>query len=366
MGRIAILTFHTALNYGALLQAYALQQTLNDQNATVEILDYRNEIIDKAYYYPTLFERKSVREIIKYVVQGKAELKRRDKFDEFRRKKLVLSSERYTCANVQMANDRYDLFVAGSDQVWNYMAHGFDKNYFLEFVTDPRKKRSYAASIGLSELSDEVGVEYKRLLKDYPVCSVREKQGIDALEEIGITQARLDIDPSFLLDKEQWCEKLEIKEEKKNYIFAYYFQLTDSLKAFVEKLAVETGCYVVYLGSAWKAPFSCKCKPVKTAGPIDFVTIICNAKYVVTNSFHGTAFSINFNKTFFVELLKKDSQVNSRLINILKATNLMGREISTIGSMKNAVNSEIAWDEVNSRIHVLRETSMSYIQEWLK
>lgn len=365
MKKVGILTFHAALNYGALLQAFALQQALTDQGDVVEIIDYRNPIIDNMYYYPGLFERKNVRDVIKYILQGKSEKRKRAKFEEFRRQKLTISAKRYTNENIQSANNEYDLFVTGSDQVWNYMAHGFDKNFFLSFVDCPEKKRSYAASIGLSELPDDKKNEYAKLLQDYPICSVREKQGVDILARLGIQSRRLDIDPTLLLDKNEWCKRLAIKQQEQNYILAYYFQLTPTLKKFIEELSERTGCCVVYLGSALKDPFLCKCKAIKSADPVDFVTTICNAKYVVTNSFHGTAFSINFQKTFFVELLKKDSQVNSRITNILNETGLLGQQISSFETIQEAKDCYIDWNVVNKKIQKLRENSDLYIREWL-
>mgnify|MGYP004473138233 FL=1 len=368
MKKIAILTFHRALNYGALLQAFALQQSLNESGTEIEaeILDYRNDVLEKMYYYPSLRERHDIKSIAKYFLQGRNELRRRERFERFRLSNLPISSKVYTTSNVRDANQEYDAFIVGSDQVWNYKAHSFDENYFLGFVEDNTKKKSYAASFGISALPDDQIPRYRALLQSFGLCSVREEQGIEILRQLGINLARIDIDPSFLLDKQDWIRHFSIRKSKEKYIFAYYFELTPTMKKFVEELSKKTGYYVKYLGNALHSPFDCPCKADKTAGPIEFIDAIYNASYIVTNSFHGTAFAINFNIPFFVELLKSDAKVNSRIENILSATDLVQRQIVNYCNIEDAMSHDIDWDAVNKRVFDMRTYSMDYIKELVK
>lgn len=360
--KIAILTFHRALNYGALLQAFALKTIISQQGHDVDILDYRNPVIESAYYYPKLSQRKDIKSILKYFLQGKNEIGKRERFECFRLQYLSLSSKQYTDVDVKDSVSSYDLFVVGSDQVWNYQAHGFDENYFLRFVDDKSKKASYAASIGLSTLSESIKAKYKVLLRDYPICSVREQMGAELLKGLGIS-TRIDLDPSLLMTSGEWCNAFSVKKSSKKFIFAYYFELTDTLKAFVEELAEKEGCSIRYFGSAICAPFKGKCEAIKMADPVDFIESIYNAEYIVTNSFHGTAFAINFNKKFFVELLQKDEKVNSRLVNILKMTSLEGRQICCFDNITLAVQQPINWNYVNRMLKKKRAESIGYIQE---
>lgn len=364
--KIAILTFHRALNYGALLQAFALQKILEYQGNQVEILDYRNDVIEKAYYFPRLKERHNLKSIVKFILQGKSEIKRRENFEVFRNERLKLSSNIYTKENIDKSNALYELFITGSDQVWNYKAHDFDGNYFLQFVKNSNKKRSFAASIGLNDVPREYEEQYFKFLNDFVLCSVREQQGLKILNRLGITKGRVDIDPTFLLKRDEWVECLGIKKSNERFIFAYYFEVTPELKSFVESLSKKTGYCVRYLGYALKAPFECKCEAIKTAGPIEFVESMYNAEYIVTNSFHGTAFSINFNKRFYVELLKRGADVNSRLINILEYTGLDKRKIDKFETVEAALEAEINWEIINKKMDVMRNTSMSYIREITK
>ena len=365
MRKVGIITFHRALNYGALLQTYALQETLSNQGYETKIIDYRCDVIEQAYYFKSLFERKGCKEILKWILQGSSEKRKRKKFDDFRNEYLNLTEIDYTNNTIGDSNDLFDTFITGSDQVWNYRAHDFDKNYFLTFVESNERKYSYAASIGLSDLPKEYITQYLDLLREFKVCSVREKQGADLLQRIGIENLRVDIDPTILFDKNQWIDRMGLRRRKDKYIFVYYFELTNTMKLFVERLAMETGLKVVYVGNAMRSPFTCKCVGLKTAGPVEFLDAIYNAEYVVTNSFHGVAFSIIFCKTFFVELLETDAAVNSRLINILSMTNLLNRQINVVSKEDLLVaNSDIQWEQVNETLDLARTNAIKYLRSF--
>lgn len=360
--KVGIITFHRALNYGALLQAFALRYSLLKLGAEAQILDYRNPIMEDMYSYPSFSQRKNLRDKVKFLIQGKSELKRRAKFEYYRNKYLNLTNELHTEEDMKLVSDEYDKLITGSDQVWNYGAHNFDKNYFLKFANERAKKYSYAASFGISSLPKEYTSEYKSVLSDFAMCSVREKQGLEILSTLGIENRRIDLDPTMLLPKEDWLSQFNISvNPKQKYIFAYYFELTGTLRSYIEQLAKKTDCTVVFVGNPLKAPFRCKCKALKTADPIDFVNAIANAEYVVTNSFHGTVFSIIFNKKFYVELLKTDSKVNSRIENILYTFSLENRIIDA-----HSQSDEVDWNLVNSQMCEMRKESVDYLKEILK
>ncbi|MBP3308783.1 MAG: polysaccharide pyruvyl transferase family protein [Clostridia bacterium] len=357
--RIGIITFHRALNYGALLQAYALREALKACGAETSVIDYRNPIIENMYSYPSLFQRKGLKSKMKYILQGGAEKRRRSKFEFFRKQFLNLGdNDYYTGEDISKSLEHFDKFITGSDQVWNYDAHNFDKNYLLSFVGDKKKKFSYAASFGVSQLPEKYMEDYKAHLSDFSACSVREEQGLDILNELGITSGRVDVDPTMLLTKNDWISNFKISEKSGKYIFVYYFELTNTMKEYIERLATNTGCSVVLVGNPIKSPLKCKCKFLRTADPVEFISALANSTYVVTNSFHGTALSIILNKTFYVELLKKQSKVNSRIENILKLFSLEDRIIS------DSLNDfQINWEEVNDKMAKMRKISLAYLGE---
>jgi len=364
--KVGILTFHRALNYGALLQAYALQCTLNDLKIDSEIIDYRNPLIEEMYRYKGFFERKGIKDKIKYLLQKNTEIEKRKKFELFRKDMLLLTNESYfNDSDLRKINDKYNFYITGSDQVWNYDAHGFDKNYFLDFVDNSNKRISYAASFGISKIPEKHQMKYVSLLSGISVHSVREVIGQELIKNLTGLEARLDLDPTLLLEKKQWSEKVGVWDKPERYILLYCFELTSSMKKFIEKLSDKTGLEVRYFGKAFRSTLNVKCVSIKNADPFDFVRSFIYADYVITNSFHGTAFSINLNKTFFVELLVDASSVNSRLENIIHLTGLESRYIRNDKSIEEYLSDGINWKKVNKILDKKRKESISFLKETL-
>lgn len=147
---VGILTFHRALNYGAVLQAYALKTAIETKGHKAEIIDYRNSVIESLYKYPKLSDQKTIKDKIKYILCSRWEKSKRDKFELFRKTQLEIENAKaYTEGDIADIKDLYDVFLVGSDQVWNPDAHNFDKNFYLDFVSQKHKKHSYAASFGV-------------------------------------------------------------------------------------------------------------------------------------------------------------------------------------------------------------------------
>lgn len=366
MKKIGILTFHRALNYGALLQTYALQTAIKRMGADVQIIDYKNQVIEELYRYKSFSERKSINEKAKYILQCRQELAKRQRFEDFRRKALNLTPKIYTSSDqIDAEEEGFDYIITGSDQVWNPMAHRFDKRYLLDFVKDDRKKVSYAASFGLSSLNEEYVLEYRRLLYGFPVISVREESGAEIVrKQLGLS-ARVDVDPTFLLNENEWRSACKGSEVTGNFILLYSFELTPGIKIMAEKLAKKTGLEILYFGRFLRTPFNAKFRYMPYAGPFEFISAFLNARYIVTNSFHGTAFSINFNKEFYLELLIQNKHVNSRLENIIAMTGLETQYINEDGDMERYLSNRIDWDQVNIIMSTAKEDSLQYLRNRL-
>ena len=166
--KVGILTFHRATNYGAVLQAFALKRAIEKKGHSADVVDYRNQKIESLYEYKGFFAQKGLKNKIRFVLRVNEGKRRRIKFDKFRSEFLGLESAVvYTKDNIDLANSVYDTFFVGSDQVCNPGAHDFDKNFYLDFVSDNSKKRSYAASFGVSEISPEFKAETARLLSTF-------------------------------------------------------------------------------------------------------------------------------------------------------------------------------------------------------
>lgn len=364
--RVGILTFHRAVNYGALLQAFALQRTLYGIGVESQIIDYRNQIIEDMYRFKSFFERRTIKSKIKYFIQGKNDIACIQKFEKFRDDRLNLTSDIYYNAHdLKKIEDSFDLYITGSDQVWNYNAHGFDENYFLDFVINHKKRFSYAASFGITSIPEIYQRRYKLLLSCMQVRSIREEEGKILVKDIFGMDSRVDLDPTLLMTKRQWIEQVGYRNSEEKYILVYCFGLTDTMKEFVEKLSKASDLKVRFFGKAFQNPFKVNSSNIVNADPFDFVREFLNAEYIVTNSFHGTAFSINLNKKFFVELLAESSKVNSRIENIIRFTDLESRYINSKKPIERYMEDRVNWERVNEVLNTRREESISFLREIL-
>lgn len=341
--KIAVLTFFKSGNFGGELQAYALQKKLRELGYDVEVL-HQLRPTNKNFKYSekfkpifTLTDKKSKRskinskisKIIKYFLAffSKNQKVKLNKFEEFEHKHINLSKKTYCSFEDLYTHEMdYDVFIAGSDQIWNYSLSFSPEPYFLTFADDDKTKISYAASIGHSEIPDNVGRLYKKWLDSFNFISTREEQGAQLLENLLGKQVETVIDPTLLIKKEDWCRYFQIQEETgEKYLLIY--TLVES--KFVFKTAIEIANKLNLkikriLPVAWTRENYDEVENILDAGPIDFVRLFANASFVITNSFHGTAFSVNFNIPF-LSVPREYKKTNSRFINLLHLTNLSDR-----------------------------------------
>lgn len=345
--KIGILTFHKAINYGAVLQAYALLSTLQEKYY-VNIIDYECRQISKN----NNIESSKLKKLVKYIIYPKMmkdKEKRINRFGEFVRTWFPLSIA-YDETNVEMANNEYNAFVVGSDQVWNLRVTGNDMNYFLKFASD-LKKYSYAASFGGNpKIFENKKSEIIEALSSFQSLLVRESDAIEYIKEAGIsTEAMLTCDPVFLLSRETWIKKMNLKKTKakKGYVFVYIVAPDEYAINFAISLAKEKNLDVVvnqlYKG---KNAYIKGTIPGMDAGPIDFLQLILNAECVVTTSFHAMAFSLIFNIEFFYELSNDTKNKNSRLINLANIFNVEDRRIQ----YGHCNSHSIEWENLNQKI----------------
>lgn len=363
--KIGILTFHKAKNYGALLQAYALQKKINDNNYEAEIIDYDCPKFKNMY---SLFNFKNIRNIKSFfreLVTTYYKFQKYNKFNNFIKKYIKISNRKNINRNgLNELNELYDIFITGSDQVWSNSCADFDKTYFLDFVNNKEKKNSYAASFGMKEIPPLQNEEYKKLLNDFNKISVREERGKEIIEkELNVGNATLVCDPTFLLKKSEW-EEIALKNKiKDKYILVYDLYNSKSLINFVKDIAQKYNYKIISLQSRLKKDIEDSIA-IRTAGIEEFITLFKNAEIVVTNSFHGTVFSIIFNKKFFVEYLKENEVSNIRLENILSMYRLTDRVIED--GNNNSIESSIDYKNVNDILEREREKSLNFINEMLQ
>lgn len=356
MKKIGIITFHTALNYGAVLQAYALQNFLKDNNIDNEIIDYRSEYIERCYKPFFVSNGKYISSIARGLLFGNVIRKKREVFTKFVTNKLELGEKIESQKDLGKIDNKYACFITGSDQVWSPISAGFDPIYFLPGVSES-KKFSYAASIGLNKVSPDIEKEMEKRLKEYKVISVREDSAKKMLEKLNITEdIRVHIDPTLLLSKEKW-EKLDIKRVvKEKYVLIFNVEKPINDVEFAKKIAKERNLKVVYINDRTLKQEK-EILYFKALSPEKFLSLFYYAENVVTNSFHGTVFSIIFQKDFYVELNNR-AQKNIRVEGLLRKLDIKNRDIDSGENFE-----KIDWKKTETELKAERNNSLDYFKE---
>ena len=358
--KIATLTFHRALNYGAVLQTYALQKELIKLGYDTCVLDYRSEFIEKHYERDHLSKHLSIKGLGAIFLRNGFSKVKREQFEPFLEKFIITSSEKYNDSNIYEAENKYESFCAGSDQIWNYRTAGFDKVYFLDFVKDPSKKTSYAASIGLVSIPEEYEEEYRGLLQSFSKISVREQEGTLLVNKLLNKNCAVTVlDPTLLLAADEWEYMEEKVDTPSKYVLVYLLSENRRILKFAKKLAAEKGCEILYINNQlFSVPGMINMRNIT---PQKWLYLFRNADYVVTNSFHGTAFSIIYNKIFWCEYLPTSGNVNSRITTLLGSLGLKDRIISEGCSVRN---DSVDYEQPNKKLSVLREKSIEFLKSF--
>lgn len=383
--RIGILTFIHTNNFGANLQCYALQHVIKRMGFSVDVIDlYRPH--DKGYLscvkdkerFGALYSYHSLRDyrsrfnkiIMKFILS----LKRRkvcqdneDGFEKFRKTYIHLTSKSFrniTQLYEEFPAGTYTHIVVGSDQVWNYTGDFSKEPFFLTFDNQARKI-SYAASLGHSTIPQKVAEKYSQWLKDFYCISVREESGVAAISKIVDRDVVQTIDPTFLLSKGEWLKAFSIDrlQYSENIVLVYMLSLSIASIELAQTLARLLGCSVKIITDKPVIKKFENCEFLHNQDPCSFISLYRNAKFVVTNSFHGTAFAINFNIPF-ITIDKKGARLNTRKVEILKQFNLLDRYIVE-GDLYNASSllkcdftfaNKIMYEERNKSIYFLTKS----------
>lgn len=386
--KIGIVTFVKCDNYGAELQAYALQWKLNQLGYDAELIDLQKIEKDlasnassilpaiknrfKVYGWKAPFE---IGKLVVDVLQRKLAAKKNESNAEEKHKlfldffdKFIRHSNRYyTIEEIRQATDLpYDVYIAGSDQIWNYMHNDNLDVYFLEFAKEFGARRiSYAASISAASIPAKYQDEYRNLLKNIQYLSVRELHGAKLIKELTGRDVEVVLDPTLLVTSEEWqnnVAKNPLSGEK--YVLVYTLSGSKYIQELCDNIAGRLGCKVVNMKINFRKDDSGKMTDLFDLGPQEWVGLISGASYVVTDSFHGTAFSINFNKPF-TTLVNPVSNMNSRVLSILKIMGLEDRIIYDDGTRKMPKELYVDYTEVNKRMEEWRHKSLSFIKKSL-
>lgn len=346
---VGIITFaQNSTNAGTCFQAWALQKFISS------LPDYQAELINfkgkgKRYSYISQANGYgplswAIRAILDWKVW---------KFSSFQRKNFVRypANKPLKTDELSIVNNRYDIIICGSDQIWNTKFTNNNKTYFLDFVKN-KKKGAYAPSIGIEDWPQEQKEEIKRLLSDFSFIGVREKQAVDVVQQLTNLPVHWSLDPTFLLKRDEWA-KVARKPKEKDYIFELCITKKPSVRIATEKLSKMTGLPVVEYGGNRKRVPSAKRMPHPSADT--WLGYLMNAKYVITDSFHGCAFSINTNTPFYAIITANGNRITS----ILELFGLQDRIIDSGDEVDSS--KQIDWTAVNKKLELVRTEN----QEWL-
>lgn len=363
MKNIGIITFHSAHNYGAMLQVYALQKKLRGS----KIINYRNTDIDDVYKIMKKYKGKNIKRHISTAVANivfyNKNKKRFKNFNNFFYNKFKLSNEYNSEEELKSNPPKYDIYITGSDQVWNYdITNGLKDAYTLNFGNKETKRISYAASIGKNNIPIELVKEYKDKISKIDYISVREESGKKVLQDIGIEKdINVVLDPTLLLTKQEWNKEItsNMSSEKEKYILAYVVEPNDEYKKIVNYLSEKTGLKVIHF-EKWDKPYNNVLRNAYTDGPFEFVNLIKNAEYVVATSFHATVFSIIYNKKFFIV---PHLTTGSRVTNILEKLEIKDRVYYNLQDFtKIDYDFETDYKKVEKLLNAEREKSMIFLK----
>jgi len=366
---VGILTFHCADNFGAMLQAYGLKEYLRKGDADVEIVRYEPPFMAGRHWWIPYVPRNGFQGVlysvwhggIRNLKMGRKFFERKKHMNEFRKKYLIRKGQKKILFAKQFENLPYQYYIVGSDQIWNpSITLGLKEVYFGVFENRNKKKvLSYAASLGSVALPSEYDQEFSRLINCLDAVSVREGASIPYIRQFYKKNICAVPDPVFLLSREEWI-KLEKQPDKTGYIFVYMTEKNEALINYVENLSKEKELLVVKIES--EAKISGENVLIDyVSGPSEFLGYIHKAEYVVTNSFHGIAFSIIYQKKFAAF---QHSSVGERIRSILS---LHGLEDRIYQKEENIdIDCKIAWDMVRRRTEENVKLAENYLWKNIK
>lgn len=358
MKTVGIMTFHMAFNHGAMLQAYALSKKIELMGAKAEIIDYRLPFIDRYHHKDLLndlWKKDGMIGILKYIVRilrGNYSDPAWRKFYNFMTKRLPLS--------VQIVNENFSLvsyncYIVGSDQVWNGdLTGGIQPCYFLDFVPESSKKIAYAASSGGDDFGAYDITCIKNWLKDFETIGIREDRLTNYVKEQLGLQAKTVLDPTLILGKDEWM-KLVHKVSYEKYVLIYTFDEKNYIYEKAREYAKKYNLKIITLAYE-KKNIGEDIIQLLGQGPEDFISYIYYAEAVFTSSFHGTAFSIIFERQFYCFPHPK---YHERTDNLLMIAGLLDRYVFEGDELDN---TEIQYDNVNKIMQFAIKDSEDFLK----
>ena len=369
--KIGIVTLHSAINYGVYLQAYAIKEAVKDNGYDAEIIHYtkrtesssasqtkKNKTLSRLTHpFKTL-------EIIKNIKlkSDKGAVKRSNAFNDFAAYNFDLTA---TCNNFDDAKrigEKYDAFVCGSDQIWNPVHTNCNPYYFLQFTDKP--KIAYAPSISLREIPEKFKKDFNDYVNSFECLSVRESSGAELVEKETGRKCFNAVDPTLLYDMNKWNEIACEPIQKEEYVLCYFLSYSKTHEKVIDKIQKKFNVKIISIPFNYKASKNKKCENYY-ASINEFLAFVRDAKFVLTDSFHGVAFSTNFRKDFAViKRIDAHPDKHLRMKDYLEKTKLSDR-IITEKNINDFDFSKVDYTESGKIIKEWANESRKYLSDSL-
>lgn len=367
---VGIITYNSISNYGALFQAHALQMILEKKGYTSEFIDYWPSYrLTRLLHPPSMNTKKGggvIRNILRVGYQLYSDIVNLDQ--NYRKPKLFLSYHndylrnskiRYNTYDDLVTNcPSYDIYITGSDQLWRPQEIiGLDPAYFLSFVTKQNCRISYAVSMGSDKLSDKYVDHFKSLIQNVDVISVREKAAIPFVRKMSGKDVVSVLDPTLLVDIKEW--NLISKEPKKhisNFLLVYNLSGNKGLGQLAKIVANKLGLPILHIN---RLPYGHQYPRQNAVRPEEWLWYFSNASFIITDSFHGTVFSILNNKPFYTI---QPAPRNMRAVDLLTPLGLSHRLYSSWKDVE-IDTTDINYFSVMNKLDQMRKESYSYLDD---
>ena len=356
--KIDFITLHAVKNYGSALQAYATQELLKKHNCDVRVINYiREDAKDE-----NLFNTWCGNNIIKRLIMFPTIRRWKKVFGYFNRNYLNLTNEIYTTdEDFKKYNcDEIDAFCTGSDQVWNSVWNkGIIKPLYLDFIPDDKYRFSLSASFGQSKISKEEVLLTKEMIFKYNRISVRESTGVEILaKQYGYNNAVHLIDPTLNISGEEWRKLANNTKNKQKYILIYNLNRSKEFDEYAKQLSKKTGLKLVRLCTRYDQIFRIG-KSVLIPNILDFIKLIDNATYVLTDSFHATAFSMNLNTE---PICIYPTEFGGRIKSFLELTESLDRHVKNYNDFE-ILKNKVDFKKVNRILNQERSKTNKYLED---
>lgn len=379
--KIGIITIHNSPNYGACLQSYALYKYINMNGGDVEIIDLHRPIEFDDYIPSAKYVR-----CRKPIMTWKMRIKRMlglykvnvdaNKYSPFALKKfenfnseISLSKPYRSIDELYATPPKYDLYITGSDQVWNPTQNYCLEPYFLTFVAEGQgKKISYASSIGINDLTIKEKSLFKKWLSSYDAISIREKQGKVLLQSFINRDIKQVPDPTFLLSMDFWREMAIRPQFNEKYILLFTLRFSPILLKYCLELSKESNLRLIVLSQIQPDVEGDSYIAIKDAGPKEFIGYIKYAEMVITDSFHCTVFSIILGTSNFYTYISPYNKRGSRIIDLLESFSLLDHllPVSLDETYAKLMQKEIKHEDVNRIIINNNIAARKYLDPYIK